>query len=67
MFSTGHSLPLRRAPVNQTIAKLNIEHFRRLLKTEIDSDKRATVTRLLADEEAKLRSIKAEQDREKLG
>jgi hypothetical protein len=53
--------------VDQTIARLNIEHFRRLLKTEIDADKRATVTQLLVDEEAKLRSINAEQDRKKRG
>lgn len=51
--------------VDQTIARLNIEHFHRLLKSEIDPDKRATITRLLAEEEAKLRSINAESNRMK--
>jgi len=36
------------------IARLNIEHYRRLLATEIDESKRQTVMRLLAEEEAKL-------------
>jgi len=37
-----------------TIARLNIDHYRRLLMTEIDESKRQTVMRLLAEEEAKL-------------
>jgi len=37
-----------------TIARLNIEHYRRLLATEIDESKRQTVMHLLAEEEAKL-------------
>jgi len=49
----------------QSIARLNIEHFRRLLKTETEPAKRETITRLLADEEAKLRSTNAEQRRNK--
>jgi hypothetical protein len=36
---------------------LNIEHFRKLLRTEIDATKRETITRLLAEEEATLREI----------
>jgi hypothetical protein len=40
-----------------TIAKLNIEHYRRLLATETDPKKRETITRLLAEEEAKLREL----------
>jgi hypothetical protein len=66
--SNGDSLPFwEDNQVDQTIARLNIEHFRRLLKTETDPAKRATITRLLADEEAKLRSINAEKDRKKQG
>ena len=36
------------------IAKANIEHFRKLLKTETDAGKRAVIERLLAEEEQKL-------------
>jgi len=41
----------------KNIARLNIEHFRRLLEAETDPKKRETITRLLAEEEAKLREI----------
>jgi hypothetical protein len=37
-----------------TIASLNIDHYRRLLAAEIDESKRQIVMRLLAEEEAKL-------------
>ena len=37
-----------------TIARLNIEHYHRLLATEIDESKRQTVMRLLAEEVTKL-------------
>lgn len=37
-----------------TIACLNIDHYRRLLAAEIDESKRQIVMRLLAEEEAKL-------------
>ena len=37
-----------------TIACLNIDHYRRLLAAEIDKSKRQIVMRLLAEEEAKL-------------
>jgi hypothetical protein len=39
------------------IERLNIEHFRRLLATDIDDAKRQTVVRLLAEEEAKLAAL----------
>lgn len=39
------------------IAQLNIEHFQRLLASETDPNKIETVTRLLDEEEAKLRDI----------
>ena len=44
-----------------TIAKLNIEHFRRLLASETDPVKRETVARLLAEEEAKLRRLEEQE------
>jgi hypothetical protein len=39
------------------IIVLNIEHYRELLKSETDNVKRRTVTRLLAEEEAKLAKL----------
>lgn len=43
--------------MDRTVAHLNIEHYRRLLETEIDPPKRETILRLLAEEEAKLKGI----------
>jgi len=40
--------------MDRTVAQLNIEHFRRLLAQETDETRRATLQRLLAEEEAKL-------------
>lgn len=40
--------------MDRSVARLNIEHFRRLLATETDEDRRRTLQRLLAEEEAKL-------------
>ena len=40
------------------IAQLNIEDFRRKLATEQDTAKRLTLLRLLAEEEAKLASLR---------
>jgi hypothetical protein len=39
---------------DKDIARLNVEHFRRLLATDIDDAKRHTILQLLAEEEAKL-------------
>jgi hypothetical protein len=39
------------------IAQLNIEHFRRTLAAEQDVAKRQMITRLLAEEEAKLAAL----------
>ena len=39
--------------MDRTVADLNIEHFRRLLATEIDPARRQVVERLLAEEQAK--------------
>ena len=43
--------------MDETIAKLNIEHYEKLLASETDSTRRATIARLLAEEEAKLAKI----------
>jgi len=42
--------------VDRKVARLNVEHFRKLLATETDQIKRRTLSRLLAEEEAKLAS-----------
>jgi hypothetical protein len=46
--------------MERSIARLNIEHFRRLLESETDPTKRQTIERLLAEEQAKLASISQE-------
>jgi hypothetical protein len=48
----------------KNIARLNIEHYRRLLATETDPSKRAMVEKLLAEEQAKLRALEAERKRD---
>ena len=40
--------------MDRTVARLNIEHYRRLLAKETDEIRRQTLLRLLAEEEAKL-------------
>jgi len=47
----------------KTIARLNIQHFRRLLAQETDDARRATLLRLLAEEEAKLASLEGDPPR----
>jgi hypothetical protein len=44
----------------KTIARLNIEHFRKLLERETDETKRQTIRGLLAEEEEKLGSLEAD-------
>jgi hypothetical protein len=43
--------------LDRTIARLNIEHYRKLLSDEMDEIKRQSVLWLLAEEEAKLASM----------
>jgi hypothetical protein len=43
--------------MDRMVARLNIEHYRKLLAQEIGETKRQTILRLLAEEEAKLASI----------
>jgi hypothetical protein len=40
--------------MDRTVARLNIEHYRKLLAHETDETKRQTLLRLLEEEEAKL-------------
>ena len=40
--------------MDRSVARLNVEHYRRLLANETDESRRQTLTRLLAEEEAKL-------------
>lgn len=40
--------------MDRTVARLNVEHFRRLLATETDEERRQILQKLLAEEEAKL-------------
>jgi hypothetical protein len=44
-------------PSGKTIARLNIEHFRKKLVTEQDEMKRQTLMRLLVEEQAKLAAL----------
>jgi hypothetical protein len=43
--------------MDKTIARLNIEHFRRKLADESDDKQRSTLLSLLAEEEAKLAAL----------
>lgn len=43
--------------MNETIARLNIEHYCKLLTEEMDETKRQMILRLLSEEEAKLKAI----------
>jgi hypothetical protein len=40
--------------VDRTVAHLNIDHYRRLLEKETDEQRRQTLLRLLAEEQAKV-------------
>lgn len=43
--------------MDRSVAELNIAHFKRLLETETDADKRKMLKQLLSEEEAKLASL----------
>ena len=43
--------------MDKTVARLNIEHYRKKLATEQDETKRQTLMRLLTEEQAKLAAI----------
>ena len=52
----GHHMP-------DWIAKSNITHFKKLLETEKDPQKRSVIERELAEEEAKLAALKKQGER----
>lgn len=43
--------------MDKSVAELNIAHFKRLMETETDANKRKMLKQLLAEEEEKLASI----------
>lgn len=43
--------------MDKTVVRLNIEHFRTLLVNEADAARRGVLSRLLAEEEAKLAAL----------
>ncbi len=43
--------------MDKAVARLNIEHYHKLLATETDEAKRKTLNLLLAEEEAKLAAL----------
>ena len=47
--------------MDKSIAKLNIEHYKKMLACETDATKREIIARLLAEEEAKLAKIVKER------
>jgi len=49
--------------MDEKVAKLNIEHYKRLHASETDETKRESIARLLAAEEATLAKISKEQRR----
>jgi hypothetical protein len=51
----------------KNVARLNVEHYRRLLASEGDPARRETIAKLLAEEEAKLRGLEGGRKRERRG
>jgi hypothetical protein len=51
--------------MDRTVARLNIEHFRKKLAEEKDEAKRQTLLRLLAEEETKLAAADSPKEDEK--
>lgn len=47
--------------MDRTVARLNIEHFRRKLEEEADEAEREKLKKLLAAEQAKLQALTAER------
>ena len=47
------------------IIELNIPRYRELLKTETDASKRQTISKLLAEEEAKLANLLTQEEKNK--
>ncbi len=45
--------------LDKTVARLNVEHYRKLLANEADEARRQMLVRLLAEEEAKLAALES--------
>jgi hypothetical protein len=54
-----------RLSMNRSIARLNIEHFEKLLAKETDETKRQTLLSLLTEEKAKLAALEETPKRKK--
>ncbi|HXX51567.1 MAG TPA: hypothetical protein VEI98_09825 [Xanthobacteraceae bacterium] len=52
--------------MDKIVARLNINHFRKLLTEELDQTKQQTILRLLAEEEEKLRALWSRASERKL-
>jgi hypothetical protein len=46
--------------MDRSVARLNMEHFKKLLETEADEKKRQILAQLLSEEEAKLEKANQE-------
>ena len=53
-LTNGASPSARGLAMDKTVAHLNIDHYRRLLEKETDEQRRQTLLRLLAEEQAKV-------------
>jgi len=49
--------------MDRSVARLNVEHYRKLLANETDETRRQMIMRLLAEEEAKLANPGARQEK----
>jgi hypothetical protein len=49
----------------RTVVELNINYYKSLLKTETNASKRQTISKLLAEEEAKLADLLKRADKDK--
>ena len=47
----------------KTIIQLNIDHYRRLLKTETDEARRKVIARMLAEQEAELAKLSKKKEK----
>ena len=52
--------------MHRTVARLNIEHYRRLLARETDEARRQVLLRLLAEEAAKLADSKPQERKRRM-
>lgn len=52
--------------MDRTVARLNVEHFQRLLATETDEQRRMLLQKLLAEEVAKVAGTTPGQQRKRM-